>query len=939
MRKLFTFVLCLLAAAVAAPARDASAAVRPSSAQAGGRQKPSASKPRPAAAKPAEGGEAAPEATPAAEGQGEDEEALNAERAAIKDLPAAERVARLEAFVTARTEGKARARAAELLASARAALGDERLRSGDRVGGVELFTQVVEGTGPETPERLFAEVVSRLPANLYLLGHREEALALARKLEERSAGSARRLLVVAAFYLGAESPDDAARAAAEAVRLAPDSAAAHQALGAAHSQALRIDEAAASFAEALRLDPSAPASRRGLADLRRATGKAEEALALYREQLAADPKDAAARAGYVLSLFESGRREEGEAELRKAFADEPENLQLLVGAAFHFAAEGDGPRALEWADRAVRLEPRRQWVWARLAYARALLVLRRALDAEQAVRLASELGRFPTLDYELATALAAAGLYDEAAQELAKTFALTADGQIETRLAGRTPSRAADFIELLAPERRATIFQHKPADTPANARMLKGLLAFHRAAGSPVRKVDERAAVEAAREFVAGEDDLRAFRQLYVAARLLERGAALPVVVERTEEAIGGVEAALDSPSVVVALLADELHEGRVRARASGVRLDIPAVPRDLLSKILRGRIEDVAGWALYMQGNHAEAVVRLKRAVSVLPEASYWWRSAEWHLGAALDASGNAREALVAYVRAYRLAPDPARRGIIEDVYRRVNGSTEGLGRLLDPQAEPAAAASQTQRPPRRPGPPELTPLQQAQAAGIAAPSPSAASPRASEQRPATDEAPRQSDAETPRQSSPETSPAQSAEPSREGPAPATPERTEGPPAEGPSTRRPADTTNAQPTETTPPPAETTSQPAETTAEPARTRPRGTRTSPRASSAPDRRVPATTGVCAFTFSPNPLSLPSGGTAQLTVSVEGAADLSKLNATTPHWADILVFPEPGGGGEPNTQRFNVSTVSGKPGLYKLLFKLPCGTSEMQVEVK
>jgi len=52
------------------------------------------------------------------------------------------------------------------------------------------------------------------------------------------------------------------------------------------------------------------------------------------------------------------------------------------------------------------------------------------------------------------------------------------DGQIEARLAGRDSSRGTSFIDLLAPERRASIFQFAAADTENNASSLKALLKF-----------------------------------------------------------------------------------------------------------------------------------------------------------------------------------------------------------------------------------------------------------------------------------------------------------------------------------------------------------------------------------------------------------------------------------------------------------------------------
>jgi hypothetical protein len=73
--------------------------------------------------------------------------------------------------------------------------------------------------------------------------------------------------------------------------------------------------------------------------------------------------------------------------------------------------------------------------------------------------------------------LASIGLYDEAVVELKRSFSIK-NGEIETKLAGRTAAHAATFTELLALERRAAIFQKTAADTEANSNILKGLLAF-----------------------------------------------------------------------------------------------------------------------------------------------------------------------------------------------------------------------------------------------------------------------------------------------------------------------------------------------------------------------------------------------------------------------------------------------------------------------------
>ena len=606
-----------------------------------------------------------------------------AELEALVKLPPAARIEKLKAFIESHPRSPLNASAIELIVSARASLGDEKLQAGDAAGGVEQFQLAIAESPEKMSDGLFSKVVSQLPMNLFLRGAHAAAFDAARRIEAKVKDDPKRLLALTSFYLNVEAADEAARLSDAAIKLAPDMAAAHHALGASHHIGLRLDMAATEYARALELDPKLTAARRSLADLRRASGKTEEALALYREQLTLDSGDKPARAGLVLSLFELGKKEEAESELAAALKDDPRNVALLVGASYWHAAKGEAQRAHEFATKAIEIEPR--YIWAHIALARALVALKRAPEAELLLRFARRYGNFPTLDYELASALAVSGLYEEAAAELARSFTIK-DGQIETRLAGRVPAKEADFITLLAPERRAGIFQANAADTEANARMLKGLLAFSTALSRAEGRSADVAAIEAAQaDFLAGEDERLAHRQLYAASRLLSRGVELNRVIELAESAKSRLEAALDIPGATLAVLGDELREARARSAASGGTLAISDVPRNVLSNILRGRIEDLTGWAYFNQDKTSEALTHLKRALSVLPENSAWWRTAQWHLGAALEATGNRPDALAAYLKGYNpQAPNPVQRAIIEVLYRKVNGSLEGLDAKL---------------------------------------------------------------------------------------------------------------------------------------------------------------------------------------------------------------------------------------------------------------
>ena len=646
-------------------------------------------------------------------------------------LPVDKRIDALKAFIAAHPTSVAVPRANELIVVAHALFGEQKLQASDIEGGLQQFRLALSEAPADMPDRLFTDVIARIPLNLFMRGQRDAAFEIAHQAEALAKANPKRMVALGQFYLAIENAGEATRIAEVAVQLAPDLAAAHQALGAARHISLRLDEAESEYARALSLDPKSEAARYALADLKRASGKPEDALALYREQLRLeqegkaarialansrraagkneealalereqsqlDQQGSPARAGLILSLLELGKKDEADKELNSALQDKDQsrNLPLLVGAAYWFMAHNDAARGLEMAQKAIALEPR--YSWAQIALARALVADKRPLQAERGLRFARQYSRFPTLDYELASVLASVGLYDEAAQELARSFSLK-NGEIETRLAGRNLARAASFTELLAPERRAAIFQATSADSEANARMMKALLAFNAALDQASPNEDELLAI--AQDFIKGGDAMRTYRQVYVAGKFVKKAVALSSVVELMDQAMTGVEAALSAPAATVAVQPEELGDTRARALAQGGTPDVPDAPRTALSGLLRGRIEDLAGLALFNMDKPAEAAVRLRRAVVTATEGTPLWRSSMWHLGAALEANGKPDQGLLYYIKSYvNGPPDPARRSIIEAVYKKVNGTLDGLEDKIGPGFA-AASASPTPSP-----------------------------------------------------------------------------------------------------------------------------------------------------------------------------------------------------------------------------------------------
>ena len=856
----------------------------------------------------------------------------NEEFNAAVALPPASRIEQLKTFVAAHPRSNLKTRAMELIVSAHAELGDAKLKAGDAEAGTAEFKLAVAAVPTDMSDKLFNEVVSQIPSNLFMRGQQIAATEVAHAIEELVKDNGMRMLNLAAFYLGVEDAENALRIANIVIKMSPESSPAYQARAAAHRIALRLEESAADYARALELSSKSTFAKRSLAELRRATGKTDEALTLYRELLSGDPTNEFSRTGLVVSLFELGKKEEAEREFESALKDLPNSLALLSGTAYWFAAHNEGPRAVELAQQAVQLEPR--YIWGHIALARGLLTQRRPLDAERVLLLARSYGRFPTLDYEMASVLAAAGLYDEAASSLS-SFALK-NNQIETWLAGRIMSRADSFTELIAPERRASIFQFTAADSDANARSLKALLALKSALNPSGGReaIKESEVLSAAREFVNGDDQMRAFRRLYLTGRLLEFDVALPVAMEMMEAVTSEVDPALRSPVATIAVIGEELYESRVQAQLHNSTVNVPEIPRDTLANIMRGRIEELAGWTLFHQARYADATVRLRRAVSVLPDASVWWRNSMWRLGASLEADGKRAEALDIYYRSYRSGgPDPTRRAVIENLYRRVNGSLNGLDEKIgsstmvasivgprpsqssqdtNTESNSGGGIAETKTDTSEVKPAEATPKTEPQAESVLDSkkgTPSEAQSRTTlTSEPSTSTLGNPETTASPVASEPTMQPTPMPSP-EQSPVEVPP----GPPqpAEG---DEPHDTSSAVPTEST-----AATEPA------AKTERR------------ERRVTETK--CVIDVSESAITIQNnGGRAVLSVTLDAGTSPNDVTASTSDWSSLAVFPEPKSGSDSDMLVFSVSSISKKTGTFTITFKSPCGSKNVTVTV-
>ncbi len=588
----------------------------------------------------------------------------------------ASRADALEKFVKNFPKSASKIQAQELLSIADAQVGGDKLKNNQMPDAVRYFKLAVQNAPLPVSDKLFSEILLQIPSALFFGGARESGIESAQTLETKTGGSARQTLGLATFYLSIENGDEAVRLANRAAALEPNLPAAYQTLGIAHRLNFEPDEAVNAYAKALELDPNSTVSKRNLAEMNRAAGKSDQAVTLYRELLAKDETDAQAQTGLALALFDAEKQTEAETEMAKVFAQNPNNLTMLVGAAYWYAAHNDGAKAIDLGNHAAAFEPR--YVWAHIALARGFLQQKRPLEAERTLLEAKQYGNFPTLTYEIASARLQAGFYREAAETLKDDFTVS-DGTVSAKLGGRVEKNAKSFIELLSPERRAGIFEPLAADNPENAERLRNLLAL-------MQNLENQNAVEtdvlrAADAFIEGGDPMKVYRQIYVARRLLESKPNSPKTLEIAQTLVGKADAALNAPNSAAAVLAEALYDTRRSAALKNEVVLVPDVPRPTLSAILRGEIEEITGWAYFQQNKTDDAVIHLKRAISVLPGKSSFWRSSMWRLGAALQGAGNDKDALDAYLKSYPAdAPSAAKYSVIEYLYKKINGSDDGL-------------------------------------------------------------------------------------------------------------------------------------------------------------------------------------------------------------------------------------------------------------------
>lgn len=610
------------------------------------------------------------------------------------------RIAAIQKFLKSNTLVEQTQAAREALTATYAQLGENELNNNNIEQANEDFRLATASLPDKVTDQFFEETVIRLPLALSLRGYRNEAIALARSLEKKFAKDPSRIARLGEFYMTIEAPNDAIRAL-EAASSATESATLHRALGMAYRMGLRLDDAVSEFQQAIKSDGRDKRAYYEMANLYRAFGANADAIKLYQKQLEIDPKHTASYKGMALALLSMGKEDDAAAALNQArdtrgSAEELSgDLSLQTQLAFQYLALGKLKQARQSADAALYLEPR--YAWARIAAAEIDIAEGKYFDAERNLLAAKNYASFPTLFFTLGKVYLAVEDFDGAQEQFALAFTYSQDKQFTARLGGTVEAEANNLKDLLSPEHRASVFLDQSPTTDEQFKIAESLVKFNtrvrlfnapppvnrptRGQGksgtaAPAKSQDSPMGAEARRKqmedldqaamsFVEAENVRRSFRMLYIAQRLAKAGLALGLAVELSEQALGLAEVAVE-------------HEGSLR--------DFPNFDRNGRLSIFRGRALDAKGLALFKANKNQEAAAALNESVKAYGSLAEG-KTALWHLASVRESSGEIKEALELYIAAYEPAANPnldVNRAVIESLYRKVNGSLDGLDQRI---------------------------------------------------------------------------------------------------------------------------------------------------------------------------------------------------------------------------------------------------------------
>lgn len=240
-----------------------------------------------------------------------------------------------------------------------------------------------------------------------------DTLRIAKEVAPANADVARDLIVV---HLAAGRPDDALQEARAVWAAAPRSAAGWLLESQVHEHQRRFDEAESALRQGLKAEPASGVLAARLHGVLLAAGKAADAESHARRWIAEHPKDTVFRTQIGDRALAAKQYDVAAGHYRAVLAVEPDSVVALNNLAW-IGGRSNDPKALQYAERAVKLAPRSAAVLDTMG---TLLVAQG--DAKRGVDYLARAARLAPARADIrlnyAKALTQAGLRDEARREL-----------------------------------------------------------------------------------------------------------------------------------------------------------------------------------------------------------------------------------------------------------------------------------------------------------------------------------------------------------------------------------------------------------------------------------------------------------------------------------------------------------------------------------------
>jgi hypothetical protein len=365
----------------------------------------------------------------------------------------------------------------------------------------------------------------------------------------------------------------------------------------------------------------------------------------------------------------------------------------------------------------------------------------------------------------------------------------------------------------------------------------------------------------------------------------------------------------------------------------------------------LRGRIEDITGWALLQDNNRGSRHPFETRHSEFCPKKAPGG-AFDVATRSAQEAVGNSKDALEAYIKSYSNGDaDVIKYGVIESIYQKVNGNTDGLEAKIG--AKPASIASNYSVPNASQKTESPTAAIQPTPETKTEAPPTLTVPGTPQPIAETKPMPQVTVQETPTvkiESAPVPEIKKEMSPVRET-KPETKEETK------PETK---ETVNNQTPETKSKPLFEPIIINVPKAEPLKKTVRGNKTGRKIrrnktvgnrSKASDKnaearprvvreKLPETVSACKLILSEDAIFITgNGGTASFPIALEGEGDPKKIKVTPNSPKDLEATLEPETDSQSKRASFLIKSISRKTGVFTITFESECGSKEIFVEVR